>query len=74
MLVAMNVPQASFDVWRPFCVYRIYGLAISGAHWGNKNNALFLFYKLLGCSLFSTGPLCSIWKHLDSVPCSGVLS
>lgn len=48
----MNVPQASFDVWRPFCVYRIYGLAIFGVHWGNKNNELLLYYKLLGYSLF----------------------
>lgn len=69
----MNVPQASFDAW-PFCVYHIYGLTIFGAHWGNKNNALFLFYKLLGCSLFSTGPICTIWNRLDSVPCSRVLN
>lgn len=44
MLVAMNVPQASFDVWRPFCVYRIYGLAIL-AHTGE--------IKIMHCFYFT---------------------
>lgn len=67
--VAMDIPQASFDVWRPFCVYRIYGLTIFGAHWGNKNNVLFFLTNCQVAVFFHR----AIMQHLELLGFSSLL-